>query len=130
MKKLLLFSAIILFSINKVTAQRMVPAKDAAKYVGKKVTICDKVYEQDNQAFVVTFFLGADHPRQLLRVAIRFSDRIHTKNFFDTSFKGKDICVTGVVQNDKAGPYIRVNDPKQIRPYLVDTPVKKPLKTN
>ncbi len=42
MKKLILLSAILLFII-KASAQT-VPAKDALKHTGKKVTICEKVY--------------------------------------------------------------------------------------
>ncbi|MDB5134198.1 MAG: hypothetical protein JWP37_801 [Mucilaginibacter sp.] len=125
MKNLFLISAIILLSVCKVSAQKIIPAKDAAKHIGEKVTICDKVCSQSNKAFMVTLFLGGDRPNQLLRVAIRFSDRAKTKGYFDTSFEGKDICVTGVVLNGRDGPYIRVNNPEQIKPLLLDSPVKQ-----
>lgn len=45
-------------------------------------------------------------------------------------FKGKDICVTGVVINDKGKPDIVVTDPKQIKPYMVDSPVKQQSSLN
>lgn len=130
MKNLFIISAIVLLAICKVSAQKIIPAKDAVKHIGEKVTICDKVSSQSNKAFVVTLFLGGDRPNQLLRVPIRFSDRTKTKGYFDTSFEGKDMCVTGVVQNDRNGPYIRVNNPEQIKPLLLDSPVKQIQRVN
>jgi len=130
MKNLFIILATILLSVCKVSAQKIIPAKDAVKHIGEKVTICDKVSSQDNKAFVVTLFLGGERPNQLLRVPIRFSDRAKTKGYFDSSFEGKDICVTGVVLNDRNGLYIKVNNPEQIKPLLLDNPVKQIQRVN
>ena len=67
MKKLILLSAILLFII-KAFAQT-IPAKDALKHTGKKVTICDKVYgiKLDDHSKIITLYLGGDYPINWLR---------------------------------------------------------------
>ncbi len=126
MKHLFIISAIILLSIFQVSAQNIIPAKYAAKHLGKKVTICDKVFSQDNRQFAAVLFLGGDRPNQLLTVTIEAGSKTKFNGHFDAHYIGKDICVTGVVVNDKDGkPLIRVTDPKQIRPLMLDNPVKQ-----
>ena len=101
-------------------AQTIIPAKDALKHLGEKVTICDKVYDEDLKAFVVVLYLGGDHPNQLLTVTCRAVDKNKSKHF-NPPYKGKDICVTGIITKGHDGkPVINVSDPAQIKPFMVD----------
>ena len=116
MKNICIISAILLLSICKTSAQTVISAKDAADHIGEKVTICGKVFREDNKAFVVILHLGADSANHFV-VAIRFSSKYRhaiPDDYFH--FEGKQICVTGTVLK---GPYIKVNDPVQIK--IVDT---------
>lgn len=131
MKRILLIAiCLILFSLAG-TAQSMISAKDAAKHLGKKVTICDKVFSEDIKPFVVVLFLGADRPNHSLSVVIKADTKTkfkgHYKNngHFEDHYTGKDICVTGLLEKGGDGKtVIRVTDPSQIKPFFVDNPVK------
>ena len=125
MKNLLIISAFILLPITRVAAQHIVPAKYAVKHAGQKVKICDKVYSTDNSAEATLLYLGGDHPGQLLTIIIKAPDLAKFKEHFLTDLKGKDICVTGIVTIVRGRPEIIVHSPKQIRPFMVDSPVGK-----
>jgi len=116
---ILIITTLVLLSFS-AQAQTIIPAKDALKHVGQKVTICDKVYDEDLKAFVIVLYLGGDHPNQLMTVNCRATGKNRSKHF-DTPYKGKEICVTGVITKDRDGkPVIKVSDPAQIKPFMVD----------
>lgn len=109
-------------------AQMIIPAKDALKHLGEKVTICDKVYDEDLKPLTITLYLGGDHPNQLLTVICRAAGKSKSKHF-NAPYKGKDICVTGIVMKGHDGKaVIGVSDPDQITPFMVDNPVQQPAK--
>jgi len=120
MKRTILITfSLALFSFC-AQAQTIIPAKDALKHVGEKVTICDEVYDEDLKAFVIVLFLGADRPNQLLTVACRATGKNKSKHF-NAPYKGKKICVTGVITKGYDGkPVIKVSDPAQVKPFMVD----------
>jgi len=126
MKRLLLILAIALLVTFKVSAQN-VPAKDALKHTGRKVTICDKVYgiKLTNNSKIATLYLGGDYPNQLVIVVVVGDDKVNAKNRTEADYKGKDICVTGIVVNSKGKALIKVTEPKQVRYILIDSPVKQ-----
>ena len=125
MKHLFIIAAITLLSAALVSAQNIVPAKNAAKYFGHKIKVCDKVYGSSHTSDGTLLYLGEDYPKPLLTIIIKASDLSKFKGHPDIDFKGKDICITGVVVNDKGKAEIIVTNPKQIKPYLVDSPVGK-----
>ena len=105
-------------------AQTIVPAKDALKHLGEKISICDKVYEENLKDFVIILYLGGDRPNQLLTVVCR-AGKNKSKNF-DAPYKGKDICVTGIITKGHDGkPVINISDPAQIKPFMVDNMLKQ-----
>jgi hypothetical protein len=126
MKHLLIISAAIVLSIFKAWGQNTVPAEDAAKNMGKKVRICERVYDTklESGSNTTLLYLGGDYPNQLLTVMIKGRDRDKFKGQPEIDFKGKDICVKGVVTDDKDKPEIVVTNPKQIETIMIDTPVK------
>ncbi|MGZ3766265.1 MAG: hypothetical protein ACXVB0_03575 [Mucilaginibacter sp.] len=129
MKNIVIISTIILLSIFKAFAQ-IVPAKDAPKHIGKKVTICDMVYGTSSSAEATQLFLGGDYPHQLLTITIKAGDRAKFKGNPEIDFKGKDLCVTGVITNDKGKPQIVVRALKQIQIIMIDAPIKQIPRVN
>jgi hypothetical protein len=126
MKRLFLLAVTIMLLLIKVSAQT-VPAKDALKHTGKKVTICDKVYGvkiTDNKK-EAALYLGGDYPNQLVTVIAIGDDQVNAKNRSEADYKGKDICVTGIIVNNKGKAQITVTEPKQVRYILIDGPVKQ-----
>ena len=128
MKNLFIISALILVSAFKVSAQDIVPAKYAAKHAGKKVTICDKVFNTNSNPQATSIYLGGDYPNQLLTIIIKTGDLAKFKGHPANDFKGKEICVTGVVILNKGKAEIVVSGPKQIKPFMVDSPVGRKQK--
>jgi hypothetical protein len=125
MKNLFVVSAFILVSFLKVSAQDIVPAKYAAKHVGQKVTICDKVFNTGINSEATSLYLAGDYPDQLLTIIIKTRDLDKFKGHPVNDFKGKEICVTGVVTINKGKAEIVVSSPKQIKHFMVDSPVGK-----
>lgn len=106
-------------------AQTIIPAKDALKHLGEKVTICDKVCDESLKASVIILYLGADLPNQLLIVSCKAVGKNKSKHF-DVPYKGKEVCVTGVITKDHDGkPIIKISDPAQIKPFMVDNMLKQ-----
>jgi micrococcal nuclease len=131
MKPIFLLSAIMALFALGASAQSMIPAKDAAKHVGEKVTICDKVVSEELKGSAVALYIGGDHPHQLLTVICRASGKNKSNAHFDGPYKGKEICVTGVVIKDHDGAIvIRVTAPSQIKPFMIDNPVKQKSSLN
>lgn len=128
-RTILIILTLALFSFC-VQAQTIIPAKDALKHVGKKVTICDKVYDEDLKAFVIVLYLGGDRPNQLLTVTCRATGTNRSKHF-DAPYKGKEICVTGIIIKDKDGKaVIKISDPVQIKPFMVDNMLQQKSSLN
>ena len=130
MKHILIIAAITLLSLSRISAQSIIPAKNAAKYFGHKIKVCDKVYSGSHTSDGTLLYLGEEYPKQLLTLIIKTSDLSKFKGHPDIDFKGKDICITGVVVNDKGKPAIIVTDPKQIKPYMMDSPMKQKSSVN
>jgi hypothetical protein len=111
MKILTIISALILFSIAKLSAQTVISAKDAANHIGEKVTVCDRVFRESNKAYSVGLYLG-DSTGYYVVVSIRFKRKFQNSigpDYFH--FERRKICVTGII---KKGAVMKVDDPAQI----------------
>lgn len=116
MKKIILFAAIIALFSFKASAQTTITAKDAAKHINEKVTVCDKIWstkllDGSNMTFLD---MGGYHPNQLLTIVIKGEDRSKFKNKPEEDYKQKNVCITGTIINFKGKPEIVVTDPSQI----------------
>lgn len=106
----------------KVSAQTTIPAKDAAKYIGKTVTICDKVFSGKllTPSNITLLYLGGNYPNQALTVIIKDADKNKFKGRPEVDDRGKDFTVTGKLVNYEGKPGIVVSDPKQLKVVLID----------
>ncbi len=75
--KTILLSCVIAFISFKTFAQTTIEAKDAAKHINEKVTICDKVFGGKffGGTGLTLLDLGGSHPNELLTVVIKAEDR-------------------------------------------------------
>jgi len=117
MKQLSILTLFIALFAFKASAQTAIAAKDAAKHIGENVTICDKVYSTKllDGANITFLDLGGNHPDQLLTLVIKGDDRAKFKGQPEVDYKGKDVCVTGVLVDYKGKPEIIVSDPAQLK---------------
>jgi DNA/RNA endonuclease YhcR with UshA esterase domain len=118
MKKLtLLISLFVVFAGTKTFAQTTIDAKDAAKHINEKVTICEKVAGGKflSSSNITLIDLGGSHPNELLTLLIKGDDRKKFKTAPEEEFKGKTVCVTGQVIDYKGKPEIIITDPEQIK---------------
>lgn len=116
MKKIILFVSIVAAFAVKASAQTTIAAKDAAKHINEKVTVCDKIWstkllDGSNMTFLD---MGGYHPNQLLTIVIKGEDRGKFKGKPEVDYKGREVCVTGTVIDFKGKPEIVVTDPSQI----------------
>ena len=106
----------ITFSGIRTFAQTTIDAKDAAKHLNEKATVCGniaggKFLESANITFID---MGDRHPNELLTIVIKGDDRKKFTEAPETAFKGKKVCVTGQIIDYKGKPEIIVTDPAQI----------------
>lgn len=93
-------------------------AKEAAQHVGENATICGTVVETAylSKSTSKLTFLNIDgaHPNQPFDVVIADADRAKFTEAPEVAYKGKKICVTGLIEKFKERPQVKVTDPKQI----------------
>ncbi|EHQ27280.1 hypothetical protein [Mucilaginibacter paludis] len=111
------FILLIGFASVKTFAQTTIDAKDAAKHIGEKVTICDKIYGGKflSGGGITLLDLGAAHPNELLTLLIKGDDRKKFKDAPEVAFKNKAVCVTGTVIDYKGKPEIVITEADQIK---------------
>jgi micrococcal nuclease len=116
MKKIL-FGCTLLFISLKGFSQTSVPAKEAAKHLNEKVTICDKVYGGKflSNAGITLIDIGGSHPNEALTLLIKGDDRKKFKTPPEELFKDKKVCITGTVIDYKGKPEIVITEAEQIK---------------
>jgi len=103
MKNLLLFLCIIMLLTFKVSAQQVIKAKDAYKYVGKEITVRDiwKVGFSSCYIQAASLHLGVDTVHVQLIVYIQ--GELYKKNNFGVFRQDKTVELTGIVYKGKDG---------------------------
>ena len=118
MKKILLLTGLFVTLISiKTFSQTTIAAKDAAKHLNEKVTVCDQVYGGKflSGSNLTLIDVGGSHPNELLVLIIRGDDRKKFKTPPEEDFKNKKVCITGHVIDYKGKPEIVITDPEQIK---------------
>ena len=115
---ILLFFAVLVCASTSVAQQEYINPIDAHKYIGAEKTVCGTVasatYAVRSKGRPTFLNLDQPYPKQIFTVVIWGSDRNKFKNPPDTFFKGKRICVTGIIEDYRGKPEIIVRGPDQI----------------
>jgi DNA/RNA endonuclease YhcR with UshA esterase domain len=122
-KKLITYAALfvlcLLILIPISHAQQKINAEDSYKYVGQTKTVCGVVastfYSYRSRGHPTFLNLNKPHQNQILTIVIWGSDRGKFTNPPERFFKGKRVCVTGLIETYGGKPEIVVHDPSQIR---------------
>ena len=124
MKKIFVITTFIALFALKVSAQTTIATKDAAKHIGEKITVCDKVFGTKliTPSNITFLDLGGFHPNELLTIVIKGEDRSKFSGQPEVDYKGKDVCITGTVIDFKGKPEIVLTDPNQIKLNPAGTP--------
>ncbi len=88
-------------------------AEDAAKYIGKRVTVCSQVYGVKELANINFINLGGQFPDNPLTLVVFSSDKRDFKQGLEI-YNGKKVCVTGIVKEHRGKLEIIINTPEEI----------------
>lgn len=113
-----LLSFVLVLTIGAATGQSVVPAKDAAKHIGEKVTICDKVYGgrffENSKDQPTLINMGDAYPNNPFTFVVYGEDRKKFAWKPEEYLINKDVCVTGEVKDYRGKPQIVVSDTAQV----------------
>jgi DNA/RNA endonuclease YhcR with UshA esterase domain len=109
---------LLIWASHIIAQQESINPIDAQKYVGMEKTVCGMVANATyaSQAKGEPTFLNLDQPfpRQIFTAIIWGDDRSKFKEPPELFFKGKRICVTGMIERYRGTPAIIVRRPGQI----------------
>ena len=115
---LLLIFAFLVCASGSIAQQEYIHPIDAHKFMGMEKTVCGTVasatYAIRTKGRPTFLNLDQPYPKQIFTVLIWGSDRNKFKNPPETFFKGKRICVTGIIESYRGKPEIIVRGPDQI----------------
>jgi hypothetical protein len=93
-------------------------AEEAARHIGTTNTVCGRVVEarylSESQRKLTFLNFEAPYPDQVFDAVIEEPDRPKFSEPPETAYKGKKICVEGVITEYNGRPQIKVTDPRQI----------------
>jgi DNA/RNA endonuclease YhcR with UshA esterase domain len=115
---IVLIFAFLICASDSIAQREYINAIDAHKYVGMEKTVCGTVasatYAIRSRGKPTFLNLDQPYPKQIFTVVIWGSDRNKFKNPPETFFRGKRICVTGIIGTYRGKPQIVVRGPDQI----------------
>ncbi len=110
---------VLLFALGNCFSQTTISAAEAAKHVGEKTTVCDKVFggrylENANQQPTL-INMGDAYPNNPFTFVI-FGENRKKFSFAPEEFLiNKQVCVTGEIKTYKDKPQIIVSDSTQLK---------------
>ena len=116
--KILVLLILFLALTVSAFAQETISPEDAANYIGQQKTVCGTVasahlaYRSKGQPTFLN--LNKPYPNQTFTVLIWGSDRGNFEVPPEVLYRGKEICVTGMIRSIRGRPEIIVKDPSQI----------------
>ena len=112
-----LLFAVIVFSVS--IASGVIKPEEAQQHIGENQTVCGIVasthYAKSSRGQPSFLNLDQPYPNQIFTILIWGENRPKFKEAPEKYFKGKRICVTGVIEIYRGTPEIIVNDPSQIK---------------
>jgi len=123
MKNLLNTGLFLALLIGTASAQTVIAAKNAKKYIGRTVTICEKIFDGKlilPANTIVLYAGGYGSDQQLLTVIIPASSRGKFGGRPEADYLGKDVTITGKLILYRNKPGIVVTAPGYLKPVMVD----------
>jgi hypothetical protein len=116
--KHLLHAVVLVMAVTTAAwAVQRLTAVEAASHVGEKATVCGRVASAHFAGRVLgrPTFLDIDRPwPHQIFTAIIWGDRRHLFSSPPESWRGRRLCVTGVITTHKGTPQIIVQSPSQL----------------
>ena len=101
-----------------ISQSDVISTEEASKFIGKIKTVCGEVvscnYAAQSRGKPTFLNLDKPYPTQLFTIVIWGSDRNKFKDPPEVVYKGKKICVKGMIETFRGKPQIIVNDPSQL----------------
>lgn len=117
--KILVLLILFLALTVSAFAQETISPEDAANYIGQQKTVCGTVasahYATRSKGQPTFLNLNKPYPNQIFTVLIWGSDRGNFEKPPEVLYRGKEICVTGIIRSIRGCPQIIVKDPPQIK---------------
>jgi len=110
--------AFLICASGSVAQREYVNPIDADKFIGMEKTVCGIVasatYAIRSRGKPTFLNLDQPYPDEIFTIVIWGSDRNKFKNPPEVFFKGKRVCVTGIIETYRGKPRIVVRGPDQI----------------
>ena len=98
--------------------QNTIATSGAGQFVGKRATVCGivatAVFAKRNMGQPTFLDLDRPHPHQIFTAVIWGSDRNKLRGAPETAYRGRWVCVTGLVEAYQGRPEIIVRNLAQI----------------
>lgn len=105
---------IIDFSAITTTYKNGIDVKDAENFLGKKVTVCSRVFSIRSTPAITQISIGGKFPGNPLTVIIFGKNYSRFSQPLIDLYSNKNICVKGTITEYKGKPQIVVDDPDNI----------------
>ena len=116
-KRLVLSTLLFAAYLSSANAQESITPEDAHQYLGKHVVVCGTVantkYAPARDGAPTFIDFGQSYPNQVFTAIVWGEDRSNF-SYKPEELKGKNICVSGLVESDRNHPAISVSEPSQI----------------
>ena len=113
-----LSSAMFLFMTTFGFSQIKIPAAEASKHIGEKITVCDKVfggrYLENASEQPTLINMGDAYPNNPFTFVIFGEERKKFTYKPEEFLVDKQVCVTGEIKTYKDKPQIIVSDTSQV----------------
>ena len=112
-----MLTGLLVALVLQAPATDAIAAKDAKNFVGRETTVCGVVagtrYLDTSPSRPTFLNFDKPHPNQTFTVVIFGDDR---KKFGEpeVTYRNKNICVTGKIEEYRGSPQIVAKEPKQI----------------
>lgn len=106
---------VIDFSKITATYKNGIDIKDADNYLGKKVTVCSRVFNIRSTAAITQISIGDSYPNNPLTIIIFGKNYSKFSQPLIDLFTDKNICIKGTITEYKGNPQIIVEDPDDIK---------------
>jgi hypothetical protein len=117
MKHIITFT-IFVFLITLTSYSQSIPASEAGKNIGKKLTVCDKVYGgrylENASGTPTVVAMGAAYPDNTFSFMILGDDRKKFSYKPEEYLVNKEVCITGEIRLYREKPQIVVTDTTQV----------------